>query len=83
MSFGSLDMIKRKYTCLHIVPKTDIENINASKSIQCNPQSRIGGMVVVTLEQGGGVDSQTESIARPHNLLQFACFHITFDQYEF
>ena len=38
---------------------------------------------MITLEQGGRIDSQAESIGRPYNLLQFACIEITFHQYEF
>jgi hypothetical protein len=64
------------------MPKTNIEKINAANSTQYNTQARIGVVVVVTLEQGGGIYPQAKSITRPHNLLQFACFRITFDQYE-
>jgi hypothetical protein len=38
---------------------------------------------VITLKQGGRIDSQTKSIGRPYNLLQFSCIRITFHQYEF
>lgn len=76
-------MIERYCTCLHTVSKTNIEKINAAKAAQSNTEARIGGVVVITLEQGGRVDSQAKSIGRPYNPLQFAGLHITFHQYKF
>jgi len=77
------NMIERQCTCLHAVPKGNVEKVNAANPAQSNADVRIGGVVVITLEQGGRIDSQAESIGRPYNLLQFACVEITFHQYEF
>ena len=38
---------------------------------------------MITLEQGGRINSQAKSIDGPYNLLQFPGLHITFRQYEF
>jgi len=65
------------------MPKTNVEKINAAKPAQSNSEARIGGVVVITLEQGGRIDSQAKSIGRPYNPFQFAGLYITFHQYEF
>jgi len=65
------------------VPKGNVEKVNAANPAQSNTEARIGGVVVITLEQGGRIDPQAKSIGRPYNLLQFACIEITFHQYEF
>jgi len=65
------------------VPEGNVEKVNAANPAQSNADVRIGGVVVITLEQGGRIDPQAESIGRPYNLLQFAYIEITFHQYEF
>ena len=45
--------------------KTDIKKVNAANPAQSNAEARIRRVVVITLEQGGRIDSQAESIGRP------------------
>ena len=65
------------------MPKANVEEVNAANPVQSDGEARIGGVLVITLEQGGRINSQAKSIGGPYNLLQFTGFHITFHQYEF
>lgn len=61
------------------MPQANVEKVNAANPAQSDSDARIGRVVVITLEQGGRVDSQAKSIGGPYNLLQFAGLDITFD----
>lgn len=65
------------------MPQPNVEKVNTANPAQSDSDARIGRVVVITLEQGGRVDSQAKSIGGSYNLLQFAGLDITFDQYEF
>ena len=65
------------------MPKANVEKVNAANPAQSDGEARIGGVFVITLEQGGRINSQAKSIGGPYNLFQFAGLHITFHQNEF